>query len=198
MERIEPVFSQKDQGTSGLYASREHAELRAAKPQKQARPSVLEMEGRLSLANYWLYHLTFNLDLFMLCYAAAYVLLRHDPSTLLLSITILFLLNCWVSLALITRRTRDLGWSARWCWLIALPLIGELFILFIGLTPGQRKSNKAGRPNSPYSKTQHRKLAALAVLNTVLAALLLWLFQTQVQDAASILATAAIELISRR
>ena len=194
VERIEPVFSKKEQGTSGLYASRERAE----KSRKITRPAVLEMEGRLSLANYWLYHAAFNLDLFMLFYALAYYLLRHDPFLLMLSISILFLLNCWVSLALVIRRTRDIGWSAWCCWLFALPLIGELFMLFIALRPGQRKSNRAGRPNPFYSKAQHRQIAVLAVLNTALVVLLLMLFQTHIEDASRIIVTAFLELISRR
>jgi len=198
VERIEPVFSQKEQGTSGLYASRERAEVRAAKPQKLARPSLLEMEGRLSLANYWLYHATFNVDAFLLCYATAYVLLRHNPSALLLSMGVLFLFNCWIGLALVLRRTRDLGWSAGWCWLIALPLIGELFMLLIALKPGQRKSNRSGRPNPGYSRSEHHKIGLLAVLNTLMVVLLVVCFQTQVEDAASILTSALFELFSRR
>ena len=71
-------------------------------------------------------------------------------------------------------------------------------MLFIALRPGQRKSNRAGRPNPSYSKAQHRKIAALAVLNTVLVVSLLMLFQPQIQDASRIIATAFLELISRR
>ncbi|MEH6563947.1 MAG: DUF805 domain-containing protein [Halopseudomonas sp.] len=192
MERIEPVFSHQALDASGLLSGK----ARAKKSCKVARPSVLEMEGRLSLANYWLYHATFNLDAFMLCYAAAYFLLRHNPAALLLSIGTLFMLNCWISLALVLRRTRDTGRSAWWCWLIVLPLIGELFMLYLALKPGQDEPNRAGRPNQPYPRTEYGKIALLAILNSILVVLLLITFRPQIADASRILFAAFLNLFS--
>lgn len=151
MARIEPVFSSIDSGIENPYQL-SNAQLIEDDVEQFSSPKIFSSSGRLSLTRYWLFYIPFCLFIPTIVLAFFILGLRDNPIVAAVVAATILIPSCLLSLSLLTRRARDLGWSPVWGILsVFIPLFGMLIMLLLVTLPGRRKTNKYGPPNSPLS-----------------------------------------------
>ncbi|WP_082806469.1 DUF805 domain-containing protein [Aquipseudomonas alcaligenes] len=166
MARIEPVFENTPEAFENPYRT-SNTELLESEQPTHSIPRIFDFQGRISLSRYWLFHIIFVviiLTLFIAFFAAG---LRHQPIILLSAVAVILIPSGILSISLLMRRARDLGWGPGWgIAAMLIPGIGFLIILPLAILPGKKAPNKYGHPNPPLS-IQAKALTLLLVISSI-------------------------------
>ena len=166
MSRIEPVFGNTPEEIENPYRI-SGVEFLEDEPLTHSKPRIFDFQGRISLSRYWLIHIIFVVAIPTLLIAFFAIGLRHQPIILLLAATIILIPSGLLSISLLMRRARDLGWGPGWgIAAMLIPGVGFLIMLPLAMLPGKKVSNKYGLSNSPLS-TQTKTLTFLLVISTI-------------------------------
>lgn len=153
MPRIEPTLSGVSEEVENPYQLSE-AQLVDDDVVTFSKPRVFDLSGRISLSNYWLFHMAFVVGV-PTCLLAFFIFgLQRQPMVLFLAAVTVLVFSCLLSTSLLMRRARDLSWSPAWGIIAMLPFIGLLIMLPLVLLPGRKVKNKYGSPNALMSNRE--------------------------------------------
>ncbi|OBY92150.1 hypothetical protein A6723_016250 [Pseudomonas sp. AU11447] len=163
MARIEPVLGGLGGGAENPYQVGEAALLESDAP-RFSKPGILDFHGRISLARYWLIHVGLVVWVPTLLLIFFVYGLRQEPVLLLLVASMVLVSSLLLSISLLMRRARDIGWSPAWGLVsVLVPGIGALVMLPLVILPGQKSTNRYGAPN-PFLSTRAKALIGLLVV----------------------------------
>lgn len=143
-------------------------------------PAIFDFSGRLSLARYWAIHL--SLVVVVPWILIIFFLLGLKDRLLMQALAVLAIgiPSLLLSLSLLMRRARDLGWSPVWGVLATfLPILHILILLPLMTIPGSNRVNRYGPPNRPPNLTARILIAISIPLVTAGSAYAGWLVLIQ-------------------
>ena len=150
MSRIEPVFGSVNIETENPYQSGD-AELIDNFATLFPKPKIFDFSGRISLSRYWLLHALLVVVIPTTLLVFFIIGLQHQLIALLAASATVLIFSGLLSISLLMRRSRDLGWSPAWGLIAMLPFLGTLVMLLLSILPGKSVANKYGPPNKPLS-----------------------------------------------
>lgn len=116
-------------------------------------PALFSLDGRLSLSRYWAMHICFVVLLPTLLLGFFLVGLSKQGLLLLIAAAAILIPTALLSMSLLMRRARDLGWHPAWgVMAVFVPVFGQIITLLLVLIPGKSVRNQYGPPNAPLSR----------------------------------------------